>query len=208
MTTNCENYLRRLTDAQFERQVNRLLARVWSVCAGGTQFGVDLRTLRICSPGLCAAYLLYRQEQRRRAVARRAAATALRLVDSREQPIELGAILRRATDNPEVHGRYCYYRVVLRRGVPAISYLMSDAGYVLPPDYTCCALSDLYDPKRLWWAPADQTVSPMDEDVFVIAETELPYPLITEAEWSDRAREQRQARRAATTIRPENNTDG
>lgn len=138
--------------------------------------------------------------------------TELRLADSNGRLIQFGDLIKRKTNNHEVHGAYCYHRVVSRRGVPAISYLMSDAGYVLPPDYTCGALSDMYDPKQLWWAPDDRVIEPMDDDVFVITEAELPYPLVSEADWSAQARARRQAHISANAViatgQPETNPHG
>lgn len=58
--------LRGLTNERLQALYDRVLARIWKACEGGTTFGIDLPTLRIIHPGYCRAYLAIRQEGQRR----------------------------------------------------------------------------------------------------------------------------------------------
>lgn len=59
-------YLQTLTDKQLDRQYRKLKERIFWEFRGGTQYGVDLETLRVCYPGLYDALMLYVAEGRRR----------------------------------------------------------------------------------------------------------------------------------------------
>jgi hypothetical protein len=105
-------------------------------------------------------------------------------LDSNNKQIEIGSIVKRpVTVNQEFHGEFSYSEVVNRGGFPVLSYLMSDKGYKLPPDYLACHLSDLYDPKSLIWISPNSMPSPMNDEIFIIDKANLPFPLITGEEW-------------------------
>lgn len=105
--------------------------------------------------------------------------------DSNGKQIKIGDILKQKNNgNTALHGEYGYYKIVNRGGFPVMSYLMSDTGYILPPDYLALHLSDLYDPKSLVWVSVKYMPTPCDAEVIVISENELPFKKITAAEWS------------------------
>lgn len=64
-------YLRSLSDNQLSRLFGRILERIETAFAGGSQFGIDIPTLRAVCPGFHSAYIAMRQEGRRRTIERR-----------------------------------------------------------------------------------------------------------------------------------------
>lgn len=59
--------LENLTDEQLLEQFNDLLIKINEEFEGGTTFGVDLPTLRICEPELYNQYMEFRKEGQKRA---------------------------------------------------------------------------------------------------------------------------------------------
>lgn len=80
------------------------------------------------------------------------------------------------------HGEFSYYKVKLSHGIPIISYVCSDKGYILPPGYTGRILSDLYDPKSIIFGGCKKPQPDIDE-IFVIDKSELPHKEITLKAW-------------------------
>ena len=109
----------------------------------------------------------------------------LGVADTDGNPISKGCYIKMATTNQEMHGDNVYYIVDIRGGFPVLSYVMSDKGYILPPDYTGCFLTDFYEPKQVIWRWGDTLPIP-DDDLYVITKDELPFPPLKSSEWLNR----------------------
>jgi hypothetical protein len=82
--------------------------------------------------------------------------------DSAGQEIFVGDIVRReVTGNVDYHGTWSDYKVQLQGHVPVLSYLVSEKGQKLPPGYTGCCLSDVYD-RKLFLFGDTKTLKPME----------------------------------------------
>lgn len=60
------NYLASLSENQLERLYRKLYARIERAFAGGTRYGIDLPTLRMCEPGYYSDFMRIKREMIRR----------------------------------------------------------------------------------------------------------------------------------------------
>lgn len=82
-------------------------------------------------------------------------------------------------------------------GFPVLSYLFSEKGYIVPPGYMHSILSDLYAGKHLEFAGPDNLRAPSDVRLQVVDADELPFDVLTQDEWSTRAKEGRKQKRGS-----------
>lgn len=103
--------------------------------------------------------------------------------------------------NREMHGENSYYKIIIQGGFPVLTYLMSDTGHPIPPDYIKTFLSDYYTPKTLLWASPEYRPEPKDSDITRLEPGDLPHEIIDADAWSRLTRAKTRTRIAVAKSR-------
>lgn len=82
------------------------------------------------------------------------------LCDSNGTPLSVGDNVKLFNPDAEAHGEWSEYKIILRGIIPALSYLHSEKGQVLPVGMTGMPLSDFYDTEEFMRSDTLEAIRP------------------------------------------------